>query len=196
MLPAHTRIGSKLLWLAIFIALVMGLVVLVVAIAFNRVENLSADIARHGMSEMVENAAIGRELSMVFSDVDAVSRSCHGSETLEDATRLLSDSIEKISRKVSDQALAESAANLSLATTRLFYECTRINKTLASLRDIDRQIQEELDKLEGLISRAMIEQTLAGKSTEHLDQVMTLVMGYRETVLLIARKIAEQSLDL
>ena len=177
MLPAHTRIGSKLLWLAIFIALVMGLVVLVVAIAFNRVENLSADIARHGMSEMVENAAIGRELSMVFSDVDAVSRSCHGSETLEDATRQLSDSIEKISRKVSDQALAESAANLSLATTRLFYECTRINKTLASLRDIDRQIQEELDKLEGLIGRAMIEQTLAGKSTEHLDQVMALVMG-------------------
>ena len=195
MLPAHTRIGSKLLWLAIFIALVMGLVVLVVAIAFNRVENLSADIARHGMSEMVENAAIGRELSMVFSDVDAVSRSCHGSETLEDATRLLSDSIEKISRKVSDQALAESAANLSLATTRLFYECTRINKALATLRDIDRQIQEELDKLETLISRAMIEQTLVGKSTEHLDQVMTLVMGYRETVLLIARKIAEQSLD-
>ena len=82
MLPAHTRIGSKLLWLAIFIALVMGLVVLVVAIAFNRVENLSADIARHGMSEVVDNAAIGRELSMVFSDVDAVSRSCHGSETL------------------------------------------------------------------------------------------------------------------
>ena len=195
MLPAHTRIGSKLLWLAIFIALVMGLVVLVVAIAFNRVENLSADIARHGMSEMVENAAIGRELSMVFSDVDAVSRSCHGSETLEDATRLLSDSIEKISRKVSDQALAESAANLSLATTRLFYECTRINKALATLRDIDRQFQDELDKLEMLIGRAMIEQTLAGKTTEHLDQVMTLVMGYRETVLLIARKIAEQSLD-
>ena len=195
MFPAHTRIGSKLLWLAIFIALVMALVVLVVAIAFKRVENLSTDIARHGMSEVVDNAAIGRELSMVFSDVDAVSRSCHGSETLEDATRLLSDSIEKISRKVNDQALAESAANLSLATTRLFYECTRINKALATLRDIDRQIQEELDKLETLISRAMIEQTLAGKSTEHLDQVMTLVMGYRETVLLIARKIAEQSLD-
>lgn len=72
------------------------------------------------MSEMVENAAIGRELSMVFSDVDAVSRSgCHGSETMEDATRLLSASIEEISRKVKDQALAESAANLSLATTRL-----------------------------------------------------------------------------
>ena len=195
MLPAHTRIGSKLLWLAIFIALVMGLVVLVVAIAFNRVENLSADIARHGMSEMVENAAIGRELSMVFSDVDAVSRSCHGSETMEDATRLLSASIEEISRKVKDQALAESAANLSLATTRLFYECTRINKALATLRDIDRQFQDELDKLEMLIGRAMIEQTLAGKTTEHLDQVMTLVMGYRETVLLIARKIAEQSLD-
>ena len=195
MLPEHTRIGSKLLWLAIFVALVMVLVVLVVAIAFNRVENLSADIARHGMSEVVENAAIGRELSMVFSDVDTVSRSCHGSETLEDATHLLSASIEKISRKVNDQALAESATNLSLATTRLFYECTRINKALATLRDIDRQIQEELDKLETLISRAMIEQTLVGKSTEHLDQVMTLVMGYRETVLLIARKIAEQSLD-
>ena len=193
MLPRHTRIGSKLLWLAVFIALVMALIVLVVAMAFGRVEKLSTDIARHGMSEVVENAAIGRKLSAVLSDIDAVSRRCHGSEALDDAQRLLSASIEEIARNIQDKALAESTASLSLTATRLLHECTCINSTLFRLHEIDRLIQEELAKLETMIGRAMIEKTLGGKATDYLDQIMTLVAGYRETVMLIARKIAEQS---
>ena len=195
MFSLRTRIGRKLLWLTVFIALAMTLVVLLMAIAFDRIETLSADIARHGMAEVIENAATGRELSAIFSDIDALSRRCHGTEGLGETPGRLNTAIDDIARNIQDKALAEATASLALTTTRLLHECTRINNTLASLRNIDRLIQEELGKLEAMIGRAMIEKTLDGKSTEHLDQLMTLTTGYRETVLLIARKIAEQSLD-
>jgi len=195
MLSAHSRIGRKLLWLVVFNALALALIVVTVGIAFNRVETLSADIARHEMSGVIDNASMGRELSTAFSDIDLVSRSCHGADTSGDVGKRLTVAIAEIAGKAEDKALADAMTVLSATTAQLLGECARINGTLSNVRGIDRQIQEELGRLENLIGRALIDQTLAGKSTDHLDQVMTLITGYRETVLLIARQIAEQSAD-
>lgn len=84
MFRARSRIGRKLLWLVAFNALALALIVVTVGFAFNRVETLSADIARHEMSGVIGNAWIGRELSTAFSDIDLVSRSCHGTDTSVD----------------------------------------------------------------------------------------------------------------
>jgi two-component system, sensor histidine kinase and response regulator len=195
MFRAHSGIGRKLLWLAVFNACAFALIAAIVGLAFNRVETLSADIARHEMAVVFGNASIGRELSAAFSDIDLVSRSCQGDDTSEDVNKRLTTSITKIFRKAKDQDLADAVVVLADTTTQLLDECARINATLSSVRHIDRQIQDELVRLENYIGRALIEQALAGKATDHLDQVMTLVNGYRETVLLLARQIAEQSAD-
>jgi PAS domain S-box-containing protein len=189
-------IGGKLRWLAVFNAAAFALIATIAGVTFNRVEGLSSDIARQEMVGVIANASIGRDLSTMFSEIDLVSRGCHGDDSaLVDAGRRLSAAMVDIVQKVKDDELATATVALSASTGQLLGECARINKTLTRVQGIDRQFQAELNKLENHIGRALIDQTLAGKATDHLDQIMTLVTGYRETMLLIAKQLAEQSAD-
>jgi len=54
----------------------------------------------------------------------------------------------------------------------------------------------ELTRLEDAVGRALIDETLAGKATDYLDQIMSLTTGIRETVLDMGRQIAGSGDDL
>lgn len=193
MIQHSARISRKLLWLAVFNACAFALIAAIVGLAFNRVERMSAEIARHEMAEVLVNASIGRNLSAAFSELELLGRSCQSGIKAEVASRQLADTIKAISRQVHDKELAATTDILGAAATQLIDGCSVIAGSLFSIQRLDRQFHSQLEDLENRISRAMIDQTLAGKPTDYLDQVMTLVTGYRETVLLVARQIAEQS---
>jgi diguanylate cyclase (GGDEF)-like protein/PAS domain S-box-containing protein len=193
MFRKHSRISRKLLWLALFNAVAFGVMVVIVGGAFDRVESLSSRIAGDGMTTVIENAAIGRELSATFSEIDLLSRSCHGDASFAETGKRLSASIAGLARKAPDLELQNAITVLSSSVSRLLEECAVTDRTLAGLRRIDRESEAQLTRLEDVISRSLIEHTLAGKRTDHLDQVMSLATGFRETLLLIGKRIAEQS---
>ena len=59
-------------------------------------------------------------------------------------------------------------------------------------KSLDREAHEELTELENLISELLIDATLAGKDSSYITQQLTLVIGYRESLLSIAKLFAEQ----
>ncbi|MBF0129619.1 MAG: hypothetical protein HQL33_06475, partial [Alphaproteobacteria bacterium] len=76
MVKIRPGIGTHLLWLALFMASVFSLLALIVSIAFSHVERLSAQVARHEIAGVIENASLGRRLSAAFSAIDPVGRGC------------------------------------------------------------------------------------------------------------------------
>ncbi|QKQ24986.1 hypothetical protein [Candidatus Reidiella endopervernicosa] len=57
---------------------------------------------------------------------------------------------------------------------------------------MDDLADNELTALEDLISAWLIEATLAGRDTNYVDQLLSLITGYRESLLLIGKLLAEQ----
>ena len=74
---------------------------------------------------------------------------------------------------------------------REFARCTGVNASLQARSAIDRKIVQQLEGLENLISSLLIEATLAGEDTDYITQLLTLVLGYNESYLVIGKLYAE-----
>ncbi|MBF0095402.1 MAG: PAS domain-containing protein, partial [Alphaproteobacteria bacterium] len=192
MVKIRPGIGTHLLWLALFMASVFSLLALIVSIAFSHVERLSAQVARHEIAGVIENASIGRRLSAAFSEIELVGRGCLGGGELRGDKSRLSASMAGIVRDTKDRELAGIISVLSATTGELLDVCDRLERNLADVRAAERHLMSVLADMETSIGRALIERTLAGKDTDDLDQIMALSTGYRETVFQIGRQIAEQ----
>ncbi len=192
MLHIRPGVGKRLLGLAVFNAAAFALIAGIAAVAFNRVEILASDIARTQMTGVLANASIGRELSGTFSEIELLTRSCRGGSGSGDSGERVSTSLAEIGRKEPDTQLADAINALSVTTDELLAQCAAVRRALGSVDSIDHQILAELARLEQLIGRTLIEQTLAGKATDHLDQVMTLITGFRESMLQIGKTIANR----
>jgi signal transduction histidine kinase len=68
--------------------------------------------------------------------------------------------------------------------------CQRIRGALIRLQRLDERLLLELGALDTITARALVEQTLARRDLSHLDQIMLLISGFRETALLVGKQIA------
>ena len=183
-------IGSKLLALVVLNVAALAAVVVIVSRAFDRVEELSASIAHSEFAGVLDNAALGRGLSATLSEIDLLSRSCQAGEPSGDAGKRVLAALAGVSGAARDGELARKVGALSSATAQLFDECAGISRALSAIEAIDQRILAELAALENVTGRALIDQTLAGRNTDHLDQTMALVTSYRETMLQVGKEVA------
>jgi len=193
MLQLHHGISRKLIGLALFHAVMLALLAAIIGVAFDHIERLSSKIAGDEMASVIENASISRQLSAAFWEIDLLSHHCLGDASFEKVSTRLSASITGIAQKVPDQELENAITVFSSAAAQLLEECALIDQALASIQRIDRQTLAELARLENIIGQSLIDDTLAGKSTNHLDQLISLTAGFRETLLLMGKQTAEQS---
>ncbi len=195
MFPWPKGIGSKLYVLVAFNALAMGVIVILTVGSFNQLEGLAAQMASIQMRQVIDNAAIGRELTAALSEIDRARQTCR-EPTAFGATRAhISHSLDALIQQIPDQELTAAMRALRRETERLFDVCGEIGGVLTEIAETDRRLLTEFEQLESLTGRALIDQTLAGKSVSHLDQIIALVSGYRETALQIGKQIAMQSGD-
>ncbi len=189
----QSGLGRKLFALALINVLALSVIAAVVWLTYGRIETLSTQIAKKEMAHVLKNAALGREMSSALSDLDIAIRSCHDANGSLDETALLHTKISALAGRTDDPALKGAIRNLAETTERLLTRCKRIHANLGLIWDVEKFLLEQLSAIEVLTSQAMINQTLAGKSTDYLDQIMALVIGYRESVMLIGREIGKWS---
>jgi hypothetical protein len=184
-------IGRKLLALVLVNAFALSVVAGIVWISFDRIKDLSTVIADKEMADVFDNASLGRDLSATLSEIDRVTRNCQTQVDGGHANEHVVARLAHIAQAVHDQGLLSAIDVLSVATKRLLEHCQEINQTLTAIDSTDNRLLDDLTVLENLVSRALIEQTLAGKNTEYLDQIMTLIIGYRESILQISKEISQ-----
>lgn len=190
----HWGVGSKLIALALANVLALAMLTAVVWLAYGRIEDLSTEIASKELSRIVDNAALGRGVSSALSESDAAIRGCQDPSGSSDRNGQIHARLAEIAASASDPVLQASLMSLAATTHRLLTRCGEIGVTLGALAASDQYLLEQLAVLEKLTSRALINQTLAGKSTDYLDQVMALATGYRESIMLIDRQIGRGSM--
>jgi two-component system sensor histidine kinase/response regulator len=186
-------IGRKLLALVLVNAFALSVVAGIVWIAFDRIKDLSTVIADKEMTDVFDNASLGRDLSATLSEIDRVTRNCQTQVDDGHSNEHVTVRLASIARAVHDQDLLKAIDALSVATQHLLGQCQEINRTLTTIDSTDAHLLNELTALENLVSRALIEQTLAGKNTDYLDQIMTLIVGYRESILQISKEISQEA---
>ncbi len=186
-------IGRKLIALALANALALALLAAIVWLAYGRIESLSTEIADKEMARVFDNAALGRSLSATLADLDTATRRCQDRDGLPREISPLHARLSELARSANDPSLAESIEALSATTWRLLARCGDMGVGLGAIDVTEQYLLDQLNAMEQLASLALIQQTLAGKNTDYLDQIMALAIGYRETILLIGRDVSKSS---
>lgn len=187
------NISGKLMLLVVMVCAAFTVIVLIVSLAFSSVERLSADLVRGEMGQVTAGAAIARDLSQVFSGIHLLSRTYQGrEEKLESEGLRLLTLLAGISAEVSHSELSASLEGLSVHLSHFLDISKQVKQILARRKTIDRVAHGHLDRMDGLVSRWLIEHALAGRDTHFIDQLASLITGYRESLLLIGKLQAEQ----
>ena len=182
-------IRGRLLALAGLNAAALAIVGAVVLLGFGRVEELARTMARGELARVVASADLERSLASASARIALLARSCRDEAADTEWGGFLS-TFEDIARRDLDLGLAAEIRVLVPVAASLMEYCQRTRAALARVRGLDARLLSELGVLDALTARAIIEHTLARRDLGHLDQIMLVISGLRETALLAGKRIA------
>jgi signal transduction histidine kinase len=182
-------IRGRLLALAGLNAAALAIVGVVVLLGFGRVEELARTMARGELARVVASADLERSLASASARIAMLARSCRDEAADNDWGGFIS-TFDDIARRDLDLGLAAEIRLLVPVAASLMEYCQRTRAALARVRGLDARLFSELGVLDALTARAIIEHTLARRDLGHLDQIMLVISGLRETALLAGKRIA------
>jgi signal transduction histidine kinase len=180
---------GRLLSLVLLNALALGVVGAVVYASFDRVQDLAREMARGELARIVANAALERGLAAINARIALLARSCRDAGIDVDWSEFVA-AFDEIERLDLDRTVEPEIRRLRPAASAMIESCQRIRGTMLRLRALDDRLFLELGALDASTARAIVEHTLARRDLGHLDQIMLLISGFRETALLIGKQIA------
>jgi signal transduction histidine kinase len=177
-------ITTKLLVTNLLVFLVFGGVIAVASRSFGRIEDLLSTTVGRDVDHSVENAALLKDLSGVFSEANLVASTfLRDEEGLAARGRRLEAATAALQRRSTNAALRDALSELSRQLAGLVDACARVNDRLRDAERDERRLTETLVALDQLVSDAAVTQILAGQDSVILEQVSALVSAYRETFL-------------
>ncbi len=190
------RLSTKLFIANILISLSFLLIAGFIVYSFISVRTQSVNIATTYLDNIIRNSKVTLELSEVFSDIDLLDITLYGNTNdLRAEGARLATKIENIQKSTNNQILRDSLSDLSDRFNRFLSHSVVANEVLRARDVIDEEIHTELTKLEAIIADWLIDSTLKGENTDYVTQQLTLVNGYRESLLIIAKMYAELNLN-
>jgi signal transduction histidine kinase len=186
------RLTSQLYFANAMVALAFLLLVAIIVATYIAVEKQSIGVIKSDMDRVVNNSAVVREITTLFGEIDVLNRAFYGNdEYLRVEGEKLIRHIEEIARLSANSPLQEPLQSLADQLDRFLARCSGVNASLQARNAIDREIDQQLTKLENLISRLLIDATLADEDSAYITQLLTLVLGYNESFLIIGKLYAE-----
>jgi PAS domain S-box-containing protein len=168
------------------------LIVCVTLFSFANVRNMLTEITSKDMASVVDNSRTARELSKVFVDINLLSRTFYGkNDYLESEGRRLVSSVKTITQNTTQPDLNKTLLALSDNLDSFLSQCTEVNAAFYARQSIESETYSVLTRLENIISELLVNLTLEGEDTSFVEQLLTLVIGYRESLLQIGKLYAE-----
>ncbi len=99
--------------------------------------------------------------------------------------------MNNISGRTVDSNLKKSLLSFRNHIEAFLNQCVVVNMVLHARESIDRETHAQLSSLENLIAVLFVRSTLEGEDTAFAEQLLTLVIGYRESLLQIGKLYAE-----
>jgi len=192
-LTGSLRVSSKLRLLILFNCVAFLAIAVIVSATFSNIERLSSEVTQIHLARVIDNSKIAQELTALFNEITLLSHTFFERNDIlkTDGTRITS-ALDGISGRTNDSDLHSSLISLSTRFSAYLKICQEVNASLDERDLIGSKILKELTSLEMLISKRLIESALLGRDTDYIDQVLVLIAGYRESLLLIDKLNAEQ----
>ena len=189
-------LSSKLLLANALSSLAFLLIAVFIALSFINVSRESSHVATKDIGDVIGNAGLARDLSRIFSEIELLDRSFYlDTEMLASDGKRLKGMIEIAQSDTVDPDLKESLGSLKTRFDNFLAQAVPVNAALQAGKLIDLKMHARLEGLEELVSELLINATLEGQSTDYVVQQLTLVNGYRETLLEIGKRYAELDLN-
>jgi len=189
---ARWRIASRLLLLTGLLAVALAGIVLLVVVAFSRVQSLTAEVVDEQVAQVIDSSRISRELSNVFSAISLLSRTFYQrDDLLENEGGALLESLQSLAERSGNRELGEHIESLADSLAAYLRQCRQLNDITRERARVDAASHAQVDGLEQVISQRMIRYTLEGRDTYYVDQLLNLTTGYRESLLRISKLYAE-----
>ena len=188
-----SSIAGKLVFLGVLVVSSSIMIAVISATGFSRVEEILSDLVDHEIDGVIKNAELGRRISLTLSKVSQYSRECSDSSISGSKVGLSLSEFPDLSKAVPNIALRDTYVSFVESTETLIEECEQLRESQSVLKLQENKTEQNLLELEQVIGEELIEQTLQGKSINHLDQLMAMVAGIRESTLLVSRDIARYS---
>ena len=186
------RLTRQLYFANALTALAFLLLMAIIIATYKFVEKRSIGVIRGDMERVVNNSGMVREISTLFGEIDLLDRAFYGNdEYLRIEGEELLGHVDEIARLGANSYLQEPLQSLANQLDRFLARCAGVNAALQSRSAIDREIARQIDELENLISRLLIDATLAGEDTAYITQLLSLALGYNESFLIIGKLYAE-----
>ena len=190
----HPGILRKLVLVNLLIIMAFSMIALSVALSFRNIGSFSGTIINRDVNEVIKNAELGRDLSVVFAESDLlISTFMNKDEDVRvKGERVVSRAyaLEKIG---TTPKLKGAIGDFALQLQTLFQQCVVAHGYSLELDSLEREIERDLSGVEGALSGKMISQGQQGKDISMLEQVSMLLLGYRESLLQISIRHARLS---
>ena len=189
---SNLRISTKLLLLNLMTWAAFFLIIGVITSSFAIVRNKLTEVANRDMGRVIDSSQTTRKVSKVFADIDLLGRTFYGKKDyLASEGSRLANTVNQISESTLDPDLKKSLLALSDTIDSFLSRCAMVNTALHTIESIDREINTELTALENMISEMLVNLTLEGEDVSFVEQLLTLAVGYQESLLKIGKLYAE-----
>ncbi|MCG8013821.1 MAG: hypothetical protein JAY64_19285 [Candidatus Thiodiazotropha weberae] len=193
----HKRIGklkiiSKIwIFIALFI-IITSISLVVLHKTLHTTYELVKAVADTHLSELKDNATKTRQLAAISSNINRLTRTYSiRNNTLSEEGKQISEYLSNITEGIENPTLIEQLKRYSIAFKRFLNHSKNVNHLQQELELLFTASQNEITLLENLISKGMIDSTLNGTDNDYYDQLLSLVTGYRESILIIDKKTTE-----
>ena len=150
---SNLRISTKLLLMNLMICAAFLLIVCVTVFSFANVRNMLTEVASRDMASVIDNSRTARELSIVFADINLLSRTFYEkNDYLQSEGRRLVGIVETITQSTTQPNPNKSLLALSDNIDSFLSQCAEVNAAIYARESIEGEIYAVLTRLENMIS--------------------------------------------
>jgi len=141
----------------------------------------------------VENSQTSRDLGQFFSRLQSLGSAFYGRQPyLESEGAKLQQVLTQLQQKIKDPDLQQLMEEFHQSLTTYLVQSKEINDLIQWRQNLDSDIDRSLQDLEEIVADEIVDRTLTGSDVSYLEQLTLLFSGYRESLLVIAKKNAEE----
>ncbi|MEH6813883.1 MAG: PAS domain S-box protein, partial [Motiliproteus sp.] len=181
-------IRTKLLMLVLVNCLAFILITALVLFSLRQASDLTTDVATTQVSQLIINSKSTRDLSELFADINRLKLSLYDSRpSLFVFQNNLSNRVDKISVNTDLPDLKLGLSKLAVVLERLVGRYQSVNNILLGISEIDSSLTQVMSAFETDISNQLIEATFRGEDTHFPEQILSLLSGFRENLLVLGK---------
>jgi len=180
-------ITTKLLLINLVIFLIIGGVIVVVFFSFSNIEQMMTTIVNRDVSQVIENARIGRGLTGVFADTShLIDRFLDQEDLLQTEGDRLVETTTALVTRGTDPRLGESLQAFIQKLQALLEQGAIISKMSQELNATDQELVSNLEDLEELLANTIIVVRMEGRDVSDLERIHLDIPWYREALLRVS----------